>query len=403
MRILLAVSGSISAYKAYDLCRELYKKGHEVKVILTQGALEFIKAETFYYIGALDVYLPQDDFNLTQYPQDKKVLHIELAKWCDRLVICPLSANTLANLSAGNANSLLGSVFLALPATKPILLFPAMNPNMFTHPFTKRNLQTLQTLSNVFIHPTQEGEMVCGDEGVGKLASIGQAVDFIESYQMTSSTKKVLITTGATQSPLDPVRFLTNPSSGLTGYEFAKYYLSQGHKVIVVAGLNSTSQLEQLSTNPHFTLIRVQTSSEMLTKVLEEISTSQLFIASAAVCDIVFEKQEQKMKKDQMPAAFSYQVADDILKCVIDLKQKDLKIVGFAAETQLDEQTLLTKWKKKPCDLLVGNKVSNGKDLQGFQSEMSEFIFFEHGEITGKAILSKKELARFIAQKVNFL
>lgn len=402
MRILLAVSGSISAYKAYDLCRELFKRGHEIKVVLTTGSEEFIKKETFKYLGASAVYTAGDDFDTALYAEDERVLHISLSKWAEKLVIAPLSANTLSRLASGSAHDLLGSLFLATPKETPIIVFPAMNPNMLSHPMVVQNFETLRKLSNIFIHPTAEGEMVCGDEGAGKLADIFQAIDFIESFNLKNSGKKILITTGATRAPLDPVRYLTNPSTGLTGYELAKYYLSRGHKVTVVAGLFATSSLERLLSHPNFTLVRVETTQEMYEKVMQKISDTHLFIASAAVCDMVFEKAQDKIKKDTMSDSIRFEKAVDILKSVIELKKENLKTVGFAAETNINEEILRKKWKNKPSDLLIGNFVSNGKELRGFNSNKGEFTFFQDNKLIGSAVLTKTELANFIEQKVKF-
>lgn len=401
MRILLAVSGSISAYKAYDLCRELFKNGHEIKVVLTKGAENFIKKETFKYIGASAVYSASSDFDTTLYEEDDRVLHINLAKWAEKIVIAPLSANTLVNLASGKAADLLGSLFLAAPKETPILLFPAMNPNMLSHPFVTENFQKMQKLSNVFIHPTMKGEMICGDEGSGKLADIFQVIDFIETYKINQSGKKIVITTGATRSPLDPVRYLTNPSSGLTGYEFSKYYLSSGYKVSLIAGIDATKNIERLTSHPNFTLNRVETTNDMYLKVMEEVQDADLFIASAAVSDIVFTKSNEKLKKDQMTGSLSFEAGTDILKEVLSLKKENLKTVGFAAETKLNEEVLRTKWQKKPTDLLIGNVVSNGLKPIGFSSAETEFSFFENNELIGKKTLSKKELASFIEKKVK--
>ena len=167
MNILLAVTGSISAYKAYDLLRLLIKDGHTVKIILSSGAQKFIKKETFKYLGAESVHTSSDDFS-----GEYKILHIELADWADRFVIAPTSANTIAKLSNASADDLTSSVFLAFDSQKPIFIFPAMNTKMLTHPFLQENLEKLKKLKNIFLGQTQFGELACNHIGEGKLEDI---------------------------------------------------------------------------------------------------------------------------------------------------------------------------------------------------------------------------------------
>jgi phosphopantothenoylcysteine synthetase/decarboxylase len=191
MKILLGITGSISAYKTYDLCRGLVKAGHEVQVILTKGALEFIQPNTFKYLGAKSVFYPGADFDLTHYDESNKsnVLHIHLSKWCDKFIIAPLSANTLGKLAGGLCDDLLSSVFLALDK-KTSMFFPAMNTKMLEHPFVQENLDKLSSLENSYVHPTQSGLLACGDEGFGKLAPVDEIKDLIETYNPNKEQKK---------------------------------------------------------------------------------------------------------------------------------------------------------------------------------------------------------------------
>lgn len=166
MKILLGISGSISAYKSIDIARGLVKNGHEVKVVLTAGALKFVVPEVFTYLGVSDVYHAQEDF------EHKNVLHVDLARWCDTFLIAPLSANTLSRLARGEASDLLSSIFLALEPHKNVLIFPAMNTNMLYHPFTQENLKAVEkikTLPNVHVFPTDSGILACEEVGEGKL------------------------------------------------------------------------------------------------------------------------------------------------------------------------------------------------------------------------------------------
>ena len=237
MKILIGVSGSISAYKALDVVRGLTKNGHEVKIILTSGATQFVVPEVFLYLGASEVFKATDDFNYpTAYKESDKlkrnpILHIDLARWADQFAILPLSANTLSSLSQGSANDLLTSVFLALEHRTPIVLYPAMNQTMLQNPLVQRNMDLLkESLSNVLFIEPDSGLLACGEQGQGKLPDVEKIIETLPYLKLSKSTneKKVLITTGATLSPLDPVRFLTNSSSGLTGFYLAREALQKG-------------------------------------------------------------------------------------------------------------------------------------------------------------------------------
>ena len=280
MKILIGVSGSISAYKALDVVRGLTKNGHEVKVIVTSGATKFVVPEVFLYLGALEVFKPEDDF---KYPSSYKeanksernpILHIDLARWADQFAILPLSANTLSSLSHGKANDLLTSVFLAIDEKTPIVLYPAMNQSMLKNPLVQKNLNLLKTsLTNALVMEPESGLLACGEEGRGKLPDVDKIIEtlpYIKLHKKTES-KKVLITTGATISPLDPVRFLTNSSSGLTGFYIAREALKEGIHVKVIAGKAATSKLDYLSVFPNFEIQRVVSPSEMSIAVLKSL------------------------------------------------------------------------------------------------------------------------------------
>lgn len=397
MKILLAVSGSISAYKALDIARGLVKNGHAVKVVLTNGALKFVVPEVFTYLGVSDVYKSQDDFI------HKNVLHIDLARWCDVFVIAPVSANTLSKLARGEASDLLTSIFLALDPQKNCLLFPAMNTNMLLHPFTKENIQQIQklkTLNNLFVSPTDSGILACEEVGLGKLPSVEEIIELIPAMTRPLKSpiqKNILITTGATIVPLDPVRYLTNSSSGITGFYFAQLALSLGHKVSVVAGMNSTSKLELLSKHPNFKLIRVSTVQQMHDHVHTELPSSDLYISSAAISDIEFDVSEGKIKKETMGETLKIKKAVDVLKTVIEKKPVGLKIVGFAAETDLSDDVLNKKMSSKPVDLLVGTKVNNGlagnENVSGFNVDHADYRLKTSKGYLFEGQLTKYELA----------
>ncbi|MCO4753283.1 MAG: bifunctional phosphopantothenoylcysteine decarboxylase/phosphopantothenate--cysteine ligase CoaBC [Bacteriovoracaceae bacterium] len=400
MKILLGVCGSISAYKSLDICRQLFKDGHEVKVVLTKGALEFVRPQVFKYLGAQEVFSPEDDFN-PHAIKDRSVLHIDLSKWAQRILIAPASANTLAKLSAGMCDDLLSSIFLASPNT-PCVIFPAMNTNMLKHPLTKNNFDRLEGLENVFIHPTKEGLLACGDEGEGKLADVELIAQVVPVISFTKTNKRILITTGATIAPLDPVRFLTNPSSGKTGYELAKSYLSNGNEVTLIAGRNSCPQIDYLSQLPNAKVIRVSTTAQVFELVKELFDKHDLYISSAALSDIQFEQSSVKLKKDQFQDKLSISKAPDVLKEMLKRKTTQ-KIIGFAAETNNNIETFEKKWKDKPVDVLVGNIVAANHDSEsiGFGTNVNTYTILKEGRLFFTGPLAKAELAEKIEQALK--
>jgi phosphopantothenoylcysteine decarboxylase/phosphopantothenate--cysteine ligase len=400
MKILLAVSGSISAYKSYDICRGLCKEGHEVKIILTKGACEFVHYKTFYYLGAQKVYQHTDDFNPEKDPQ-VNVLHIELVKWCDQFVICPASANTIAKLANGLCDDLLTSCFLAL-SDKPCLIFPAMNTQMLTHPITQKNLNTLKALSHIFIHPTAHGELACGDKGKGKLPDSELIVQMVPLLNKTNLEKNVLITAGATISPLDPVRYITNPSSGLTGIEIAKAYLARGAKVTIIFGYNIDKSIYYFKHHPKLKLVEAKTTDCMLKEVSSRIDEADIYISTAAMSDIKFKFNDSKIKKVNLDPKLEIEYAPDVLKSVLD-KKVNQKIVGFAAETSFTPEVFLEKWKKKPVDLLIGNQVNNGvaAPQKGFGNSSNTYLIIQDGKVVSEDNFSKKDLAFKIVEQLG--
>jgi phosphopantothenoylcysteine decarboxylase/phosphopantothenate--cysteine ligase len=399
MKILLGVTGSIAAYKSYDLCRELTKKNHEVKVILTQGAEKFIKKETFTYLGAKEVFSASDDFNTNKYT-NFTVLHIELTKWADKLVIAPASANKLSELSFGFANDLLTTTALAFK--KDILIFPAMNTNMLNNKIVSDNIQRLKECSNIYIHGTKLGLLACGDEGEGKLEDVKVIELLAENYSTNRKNKKVLITTGATIAPLDPVRYVTNPSSGLTGYELALTYFSKGYDVILLAGFNTHPKLNILAKFPHIKLIKAHTTLYMFDKVKEFLDEVDTYISSAAISDIEFKTVDHKIKKNEISKLPEMKNAPDILKHVIAHRTKQ-KIVGFAAETENLDEKVFEKLSKKPVDLMIGNLVSNGisKEMKGFNQNANYYKFYQGKNILLDKELNKAELAENIFNMIE--
>ncbi|HXH32468.1 MAG TPA: bifunctional phosphopantothenoylcysteine decarboxylase/phosphopantothenate--cysteine ligase CoaBC [Bacteriovoracaceae bacterium] len=396
MKILLAITGSIACYKSYDVARLLVKGGHEVKVILTSGALEFIKPETFRYLGVQDVFLPSDDFRPAKLSQEASVLHIELSKWAEKLVVAPLSANTLSRLALGLSNDLLGSLFLAW-AKKPVLFFPAMNTLMWSNQVIQQNVEKLRQQDHVAVVDPVSGLLACGDTGAGKFPEVTAVVDLIETHEpQLKINKTVVVTAGATASPLDPVRYLTNPSTGRMGISVAKAFLRKGYQVTVLAGHECSSEVENLAGHPNFTLHRTPTTELMKQKALEIFPQTDLYISTGAIADIEFETASVKLKKETMGSALPFRQAADILQQILKLKKPGQKIVSFAAETNVTKEVFMEKMTRKPVDLMIGNPVSNGliagAVVRGFKHTHGEYYFVEAQNIHGPFSLSKNEV-----------
>lgn len=410
MNILLAVTGSIAAYKTFDIARGLINLGHNVRVILTTGAKEFVLPQVYSYLGVEKTYESGDDFlyPLSGRDFEGNVLHVELGKWAHRLIIVPCSANTISKLAGGEASDLLTSIYLAFPKEKPIVLFPAMNTRMLQHNDTLTNIEKIQKEKNVFIQGTQSGKLVCGEEGEGKLTSINKTLKTIlfSNPFISVKSKKVLITTGATVCPLDPVRYLTNSSSGITGLHFACEALKRGFQVDIIVGIYATIEIDDLEGLPGVHIQRVKTPFDMEKAVLEKIKKCHFYISAAAVSDFVFTAQKEKIKKKNLGQTLKIEPAPDILQNVIKLKIKNLKIVGFAAETNPSDEVIREKYLKKPVDLLVGTLANNGllgEKAQGFNNLFADYKIFKKGKILLEETLSKNILAEIIFDQLGKL
>lgn len=396
MNILLGITGSVSAYKCFDLTRELIKSGHQVKIILTHGALEFIRPELFKYLGALEVFGPNDDFCISKLKTNQNVLHIELSKWADKIIVVPASANMISKLSLGMASDLLLSTILA-SNQKPILVFPAMNTEMWKNPLNQRNISKIKEIKNFHFFSPIEGELVCGDVGQGKLLDIQSIKTLIETFHpFKSSTKKILITAGATAAPLDPVRYMTNPSSGKMGLEISKALLAAGHSVTILAGHNCSSEINELEQHPHCQIYFTPTTESMKNKALELFPSMDLYISTGAIADIEFDVSSEKLKKEKMENSIPFRQAADILKEILTIKKPHQKIISFAAETETQAEVFQEKMNRKPVDLMIGNKVNNGlvhdSRVIGFKKDHGEYFFVTKESIIGPEKLTKKEI-----------
>lgn len=396
-KILFAVSGSIAAYRTYDVVKDLTRLGNEVVVVLTRGAEEFVNPKMYTYMGAAAVYTAKDDFT-AHHPG---VLHIDLARWCDLWVLCPASANTLARLSHGIADDLVSSIFLSLK-DKPCILFPAMNTNMLENPLTQMNLATLEKLKSCKIIQPQSGTLICSEVGSGKLAPSNELTALIHSYTLENKkAKKVLITTGATLSPLDPIRYLTNASTGTIGKILAQEFLSQGYHVHVICSHTSTKELEYFLQHPQFELTKITTAEDLLAATKKLFPTCNLFIATAAVNDITFETSKEKIKKAHIPKHLNIKANPDILAEMLKSKKASQLVIGFGGENPCTEKILMEKWKRKKVDLLIGNEIQTPtlkSKSKGYGADTNEYWWVENGKVKNKFTADKNFLASEIIQ-----
>ncbi|BBB22933.1 phosphopantothenoylcysteine decarboxylase/phosphopantothenate-cysteine ligase [Abyssogena phaseoliformis symbiont OG214] len=387
--IILGVSGSISAYKAPDIVRRLQDLGAQVKVILTEGGAKFITELSLQSISKNKVH-----YNLWDKDAELSMGHIELAKWADAVLIAPASANTIANIALGKANDLLSSVILANDAT--LLIAPAMNLKMYQSHALQDNLLTLISRHAIIIKP-ESGEQACGDIGIGRLAEpLSIAKQVAKQFISTKLTgKKVLITLGATIEAIDPVRFISNHSSGKMGMALVNACIEMGASVTCIYG-NITTTLNAKSNN-----MPIISAQQMYTKVMNNIVGQDIFIACAAVSDFsVKNSKNQKIKKDGKNLILELIPNKDILADVCKLGEKPI-CMGFAAETQNTLKKAQKKLKNKGCDVIILNDVSNA-DF-GFNVDENEVVFLSQNlnkkiAKNSKQKVAKKILAIFIKE-----
>ncbi len=379
-KILLGITGGIAAYKVYELIRILTKEGAKVKTVLTPSALDFVSPTVLSTLTSNVPYWEWDYKN--------PLVHIDLAKWCDVFLIAPATVNTISKLALGIADNLLTATWLA--CDKPKIVAPAANTVMFKNPAVQENLKKLQKWG-VEIIPTQKGLLACGDLGEGKLADI----NLIRDYLVKALTpqrwkgKKVLITLGATKEYLDPVRFISNGSSGKMGLALAKAIFYQGGKPILVAGETKVEIPEWFET------VRVETTQEMLEACLDIFPSVDAVFMNAAVTDYKFEKTYQnKLKKKEKELIVKLVPTPDILAQLGKLKTKQI-LVGFAVETQSLVENALKKLRKKNLDAIVVNpsKVMGSDTYEGFLITKDSLV-----EEIKKP--TKEEAAFYITQRV---
>ncbi|MCX7089686.1 MAG: bifunctional phosphopantothenoylcysteine decarboxylase/phosphopantothenate--cysteine ligase CoaBC [Methylococcales bacterium] len=378
-RILLAISGGIAAYKCAELVRLLVKQNAEVRIVMTQAALQFVTPLTF---QALSGYPVQTD--LLTPEADYAMGHIELARWADVLLIAPATANVLAKLSHGLADDLLSTLYLV--AECPVYVAPAMNQAMWHKPVTQQNLKRLQQHGVILIGP-ESGEQACGDIGFGRMSeptSICQQI-MSESCSRILLGKKILITAGPTREAIDPVRYITNRSSGKMGYALAAAAVAAGAEVTLVSGPVA------LTAPPAAHTLNVETAAQMYATVMQQVQHCDIFIAAAAVADYTpQEGQPSKIKKQAEQTTLILLKTQDILAAVAALPNAPFS-VGFAAETDDLEKHALDKLQRKRVNMIAANWV--GREQGGFESDQNALqVFWKNGQ-HAIAMMDKAQLA----------
>ena len=386
-RIILGVSGSIAAYKSPDIVRRLQDLGAEVRVILTSGGREFVSERSLQTVSKNKVH-----DNLWDSEAELSMGHIELAKWTDVVIIAPASANTIAKLCHGKADDLLSTVILATSAS--VMVAPSMNQQMYASFSMKDNLQLLQKRGVKIIYP-DFGDQACGDVGEGRLAKPTEiALQASELFQNNAlAGKKVLITVGGTVEAIDPVRFLSNHSSGKMGMALAYASIQASAETTLIIGSISVDVENRAKT------IFVTSANEMHEAVMANIHDQDLFISCAAVADYRPTKvSPNKIKKTSNQKTIELVANKDILSDVCQLKNKPI-CIGFAAETENYINNANQKLKNKNCDAIILNDVSN-REI-GLKSDDNEVYFITRDGSDKISKNSKQIVAEKIVKKIT--
>ena len=387
-KILLIICGGIAAYKSLEVIRLLKKSNVIIKTILTKSGAEFVTPLSISSLSQSKVY--QDLFN---HENESEMDHISLSRWADLILIAPATANTISKLANGNSNDLASTV--ALASNKKIFIAPAMNVRMWDHQSTKQNIARLKTYNYKLIGP-EIGDMACGEYGEGKMSEPKVIVNEIESYFKNlkiNNKLRAIVTAGPTNEHIDPVRFITNKSSGKQGYEIAKSLSKKGFDTTLISGPTD------LKIDNEINLIRVETAEEMFQETLKSLP-ADVAIFSAAVGDYKVKKISKVKIKKQSKLHLELEKNVDILKHISNHNSLRPKlVVGFAAETNNLEIFANEKLNEKNCDWIVANDISDKKI--GFGSDFNEVsIFYKNKKIDRLKYKRKSEISDELVDKI---
>ena len=386
-KIILCISGGIAAYKINFLIRDFIKKGAEVQVLMTPSAEKFVSKLTLSTLSKNPVY---SDFYSENGTWNN---HVELALWADVMVMAPCTANTLAKMVHGMCDNLVLATYMS--AKCPVFIAPAMDLDMYQHPSTKQNLELAEDFGHHII-PAEDGELASGLSGIGRMAEPETISQIIEEFFNTTKSlqgKTVLITAGPTYEAIDPVRFIGNHSSGKMGFSIAEEAANRGAKVILISGPSAEKpQHESIE------LYRITSAKEMFAKVFEHYENADIAIASAAVADYApKEIAPEKIKKNDDSLTIELVKNPDILKTMGERKTKQF-LVGFALETQNEEENAKGKLQKKNLDMIVLNSLRDKG--AGFKGATNKIKIITESSLTEFPLKSKQEVAKDI---LNFV
>ncbi|QUG85281.1 bifunctional phosphopantothenoylcysteine decarboxylase/phosphopantothenate--cysteine ligase CoaBC [Bacillus nitratireducens] len=390
-KILLCVTGGIAVFKAAALTSKLTQAGATVKVMMSESAMKFVTPLTFQALSRHDVYT--DTFD----EKDSAVIaHIDLADWADVVLVAPATANCIGKLANGIADDMITTTLLA--TTAPVWIAPAMNVHMYENKIVQKNMMTLKALGYTFIEPG-EGFLACGYVAKGRLEEPEVIIGRLEevfSEQKPLQGKRILITAGPTREKIDPVRFMTNFSSGKMGYAIAEVAASLGADVILVSGPTA------LNPPLHVTTIQVESAQNMLEAVLQHYQNVDVVIKTAAVADYRPKYvHDNKMKKQNGDAVIELERTVDILRTLGEKKERQL-LIGFAAETTNIEEYATIKLREKNANMIVANDVK--AQGAGFGTDTNIVTMYrKDGEIIELPLLTKKEVAREILKQIEMM
>lgn len=391
-KILLSVTGGIAAYKAAALTSKLVQAGAQVKVMLSESAGKFISPLTFQALSRNDVYTDTFDEK-----NPHVIAHIDLADWADLILVAPATANTIAKLANGLADNMITTTILA--STAPVWIAPAMNVHMYDHPAVKKNLAVLAEYGYRFIEPS-EGFLACGYIGKGRLEEPEKIVLLIEQHFQRGpgklQGKQVVITAGPTREKIDPVRYISNHSTGKMGYAIAEAARDAGAKVVLVSGP------VQLQAPAGIQVVQVETAEEMYQAVLSEYSSADVVIKTAAVADYRPKTvYDHKMKKQPGDRVIELERTKDILSELGNRKENQL-LVGFAAETEKIGEYARKKLHSKNADMIVANNVKAAG--AGFGTDTNIVTLYKRdGAETELPIMTKRQVAEKIIEEISIL
>ena len=384
-KILLIITGGIAAYKILDLIRNFVSQNIEVKTILTKTAEEFVTPLSISSLSKNKVYRNQFDIN-----EEAEMDHIALSRWADLILIAPATANIIENIANGSANDFINTIILA--SNKKIFLAPAMNVKMWENEATQINITKLESRNFILIGPSI-GQLACGEYGEGRMASINEIEFTIKNHFNKNKKLKALVTAGPTREYIDPVRYISNESSGLQGYQLAKKMNEAGIQTKLILGPS------KIKVDQGIDIVRVTTANEMLEAVKENLPVD-IAIFAAAVADFRTNQKDFKIKKNNDELSIKLHENTDILKFVSTHNSLRPKlVVGFAAETNDIIKFAKDKLEKKHCDWIIANDVSD-KSI-GFNSHNNEVSIVQKGNDIEKITKrDKAEVASILVKKI---